>query len=157
MKWHNVLWWTGFLFCAVALQSIMPGMDFLLPGLLLSLQEKRPEQTFIVAVMFILLQEGMGSIAFGSTFLLYSIAVLLYACGCSLFHGRSFLFMILLGAVLSPVRFLIARLMVELQFLPWNEEMVLDECIVQACLTPLIWLVASMLRRRAPLESGKSK
>lgn len=157
MKWRNVFWWTGFIFCAVALQSLMPGLDFLLPGILLSLQERRHEQTFILCVSFILLQEGMGSIAFGSTLLLYSIAVLLYSCGCSLFHGRSFLFMVLLGAALSPVRFLISRLMAELQFIPWEEESLIDVCLVQAALTPAVCFAASRLRRRCLIEAGKSK
>ena len=68
MSWINVGWWLCYAFAGITLQALMPGLDFLLPGFILALQERRYPQILAVGACFVLLQEGMGSMAFGGTY-----------------------------------------------------------------------------------------
>ena len=92
-------------------------------------------------------QEGMGSMAFGGTLLWYALAAVAYYAACSLFQGRSFLFVLLLSVLLSCVRGVIFIFLSRLQDIPWEASLLLDECFLQAVLTPFIWLIAVSLRR----------
>lgn len=147
MTWLNVGWWFCYCVAGIALQALMPGLDFLLPGFILALQERRPAQTLAVGGLFLLIQEGMGSMAFGGTLLWYTVAAILYHVGCSLFQGSSVLFVFLLGCLLSGVHYLIFALLATLQDIPWHPSLLLDECLFQAFFIPLGWWTACILRR----------
>ena len=95
----------------------------------------------------------MGSMAFGGTLLWYSVTALAYYGACSLFQGRSFLFIALLTAALSCVRYIIFGFLSTLQDIPWEPALLLDECFLQAALTPFIWLAAVSLRKGVKHEA----
>ena len=145
--WGNAGWWLAYAFVAIAMQSALPGLDFLLPGFILALQECRLFQALFIGTAFMMAQEGMGSMAFGGTLLWYAVAAVAYFMACSLFQGRSFLFVLLLSILLSGVRYVIFIFLARLQDIPWDAALLLDECFLQAVLTPFIWLIAVSLRR----------
>ena len=147
MSWGNACWWLIYAFAAISMQAALPGLDFLLPGFILALQERRLFQTLLIGTGFMMAQEGMGSMAFGGTLLWYALAAVAYYAACSLFQGRSFLFVLLLSVLLSCVRGVIFIFLSRLQDIPWEASLLLDECFLQAVLTPFIWLIAVSLRR----------
>ncbi|WP_458399715.1 hypothetical protein [Mailhella sp.] len=153
MSWSNAAWWLVYSFAAIFMQAAVPGLDFLLPGLLIALQERRLFQSLLIGVGFMMAQEGMGSMAFGGTLLWYSVTALAYYGACSLFQGRSFLFIALLTAALSCVRYIIFGFLSTLQDIPWEPALLLDECFLQAALTPFIWLAAVSLRKGVKHEA----
>jgi len=153
MSWGNAVWWLVYSFAAIFMQAAVPGLDFLLPGFLIALQERRLFQTLLIGVGFMMAQEGMGSMAFGGTLLWYSVTALAYYGACSLFQGRSFLFIALLTATLSCVRYIIFGFLSTLQDIPWEPALLLDECFLQAALTPFIWLAAVSLRKGVKHEA----
>ena len=155
MAWRNAAWWLFYSFAAVVLQAMLPGLDFFLPGFLLAVQEQRPIQTACVGVWFTVLQEGMGSMAFGGIALLFALAVIFFYSGCQLFQGRNFLFVILLGAVLASARYCLFPLLCSLQDFPFRSEVLIDECLFQFFVTPFVWWGASSLRSAMQNESGK--
>ena len=90
----------------VFISAIMTAILFLLslagiadqqPGFILAIQERNGAQFLWVAVFFLLLQEGMGNMAFGGTLLWYALAVFLFRLGHNLFEAESFLFIFLLS------------------------------------------------------------
>lgn len=147
MSWASAGWWFCYAFVAVAFQSFMPGLDFFLPGFILALQERRFVQVLAVGALFVLLQEGMGSMAFGGTLLWYALAAIIFHVGCGLLQGTGFLFVTLFGILLSCIHYMIFALLSTLQDIPWNPSLLLDECLFQALFTPWVWWVASALRR----------
>ena len=155
MSWANAGWWLLYVIAAISLQAVMPGVDFLLPGFIIALQERRIFQSLLVGVSFILVQEGMGSMAFGGMLLWYAVTALAYYVACSLFQGGSFLFVFLLATVLSGVHYIIFGFLASLQGIPWEASILIDECFFQAMLTPCIWWVASSLRRGLRHEAGE--
>lgn len=153
MSWLITGWWLLYAAAAIALQSLMTGMDFLLPGLLLALQQRRLARSLCLAMFFLVLQEGMGSMSFGSTFLLYTLAFLCFYAACSLFEGKSVLFIILLGALLAAAHYVTFSLVASLQDIPWQAATLREECLWQAFFTPFVWWAASALYRITIHES----
>ncbi|MBQ3172193.1 MAG: hypothetical protein IJB53_09845 [Mailhella sp.] len=153
MSWGNACWWLIYAFAAIAMQAALPGLDFLLPGFILALQERRLFQTLLLGAAFTMAQEGMGSMFFGGTLLWYAVTAAAFYAACSLFQGRSFLFIFLLSALLSGVRYVIFGFLSTLQDIPWEPSLLLDECFLQALLTPFIWAAASALRRGVKHEA----
>ena len=146
MMWANAGWWLCYAFAAISMQAALPGLDFLLPGFILALQERRLFQTLFIGTVFMMAQEGMGSMAFGGTLLWYAVAAMAYAMACNLFQGRSFLFILLLSILLAGVRYVIFGFLANLQDIPWEPARLLDECFMQAVFMPFIWALASALR-----------
>jgi len=66
------VWWAGYLVLALWGQEISGGFDFLTPGLLVCLQTGRWWTVVWMTVLWVLVQEGIGNLAFG-------VAVLFYA------------------------------------------------------------------------------
>ena len=153
MSWIIAGWWILYTALAIALQSLVPGLDFLLPGLLLALQQRQFMRSLCLAAVFLVLQEGMGSMSFGSTFLLYILTFLSFYAACSLFEGKSALFVVLLGAALAAAHYFTFALAASLQDIPWQPAALRTECVMQAFFTPLIWWAASTLYRIAIHES----
>ena len=147
MSWANVLWWLIFICLGVFLQAGFSGLDFLLPGLIIAIQERRAVQLIWVLLIFTVLQEGMGSMAFGSTLLWYMSTMILFYLGYSLFEVENFLFIFLLSGCLAAVHIGIMHLMAELQNLPLNNNRLIEESVYQALVTPFIWRIAQMSRR----------
>ena len=90
MNWANIGWWVAYACIAIVLQSRAPGLDFLLPGFILAIQERNGAQFLWVAVFFLLLQEGMGNMAFGGTLLWYALAVFLFRLGTICLKQKAF-------------------------------------------------------------------
>lgn len=147
MNWGNVGWWIGYACIAIILQSRFPGLDFLLPGFILAIQERKPVQLAWVAAFFLLLQEGMGSMAFGGTLLWYALAVAFFFLGYSLFEVESFLFIFLLSGCLGLTHYAVFSIMAGLQDIPVNSRTLTDESVFQALMTPFLWRLAHFSRR----------
>jgi len=146
MNWPNLCWWLVFAVLAILLQALWPGLDFLLPGFIVAVQERNPVQLVWVWLFFMFLQEGMGNMAFGSTLLWYTLVVMLFLAGRSLFETENFLFVFLLCGCLGLVHYLVITVMAGLQDVPVDRQALMDESIFQALFTPFLWRLASLSR-----------
>lgn len=139
------IWWTCFALTGVWAQFFFPGLDFLAPGLIISLQEERGPSTLWLVGAFILLQEGMGSLFFGSVLLVYSLMALAFFMGRALFDTRSITLVVLLGAVLGVCHFFISLLILRLEGMLVPVDRLLLESVAQAVITPVLWYLAHSL------------
>ncbi len=154
----NIAWWVIYTGIAVLLQASafpLPRLDYLLPGLILALQERRVAQFIWVATCFLLIQEGLGSFGFGGAFLSYALTVGLFFVGSWLFEVESFLFIFLLSACLGLSHYLVFSTMADLQNIPINTQNLLDESVFQALITPFVWRLAYFTR--TPLRRHEAK
>jgi hypothetical protein len=153
-KTRNAFWWGFFLVTAINLQRLLPGVDFLLTGFLLTLQERRYADLVWVLPMLIILQEGMGTREFGVVLLWYVAVAALFFLGRWLFDVENFLYIFLLSAGLAACYFTVAFLMSPLYAVPVDKHRLLDESVHLALLLPLSWKLAQFTRRWAYADSA---
>lgn len=139
MNWRNALWWASFVAGAIVVQAMAPGLDVLIVGLIILLQEKDWRGLAFLLPLFVLLQEGMGTRPFGSAIVWYAAAVVVFRLGRWLFETDNFVFIFLLSACLAGVYYSVAWLMAPLQNIVFNVEDTLDKCLAQAIFMPFAW------------------
>lgn len=147
MKFYNTLWWIVFFIIAILLQRAFPGIDTLVIGLLVSLQERNPLQILWILLTIIIIQEGCGTLDFGVSILWYSCVIGLFFIGCWLFETKNLLFIFLLSISIGITKFFVTTLMSHLQNLPDNSTLLINECMLQALFIPFAWKLASLTRR----------
>jgi hypothetical protein len=148
-KTRNAFWWGIFLVPAVTLQSLLPGVDFLLAGFLVTLQERRYADLFWVLPLLIMLQEGMGTREFGVVLPWYAAVAAVFFLGRWLFDIESFLYAFLLSACLAACHFAMAFLMSPLYAVAVDMHRLLDESVYLALLLPGCWKLARFTRKWA--------
>ena len=154
-KARNAFWWGGFLFPGITLQSLFPGVDFLLAGFLVTLQERRYADLFWVAPLLILLQEGMGTREFGVILLWYVVVAAIFFLGRWLFDIESFLYAFLLSACLAACYFAMAFLMSPLYVVVVDMHRLLDESVYLALFLPVCWKLAQCTRKWAYADKAE--
>ena len=145
----RLLWWGMYIAGALIVQQQLPGIDALAPGFLLALQEKKPAQTVWLFVLFVLIQEGAGSLTFGSALLWYGGQIFLFRLSARLFVADNILFVLMLSASLGAFRGVLIWFMCIVQKVPLEYVTILQESIEQALIIPAIWGVAYLSRPKA--------
>ena len=147
MNLSNLLWWGSFLALGIIFQPFVPGVDLLVAGILVALREQRIGQLCILLPLVIVIQEGTGSLNFGGSLLWYSAVVFLFFAGHWLLESESWLFVFLLSGCLGAAHSCVFWAMARLQDVPVSRSLILDEGILQALLTPVLWQIALLTRR----------
>ena len=149
----SLLWWAIFITGAVLLQQQIPGVDALAPGFLLSLQERKPGQTLCLFILFSLIQEGTGSMTFGSSILWYGGQAIFFWIGQRFFVAENVVFVLLLALSLGAYHALLTIFMCAVQEIPVEYQSLLHESIIQALIIPLIWGLAYFYRPRQKFKN----
>ncbi|MDR2893600.1 MAG: hypothetical protein LBV80_11085 [Deltaproteobacteria bacterium] len=151
---RNLAWWIIYLIAAIWLQKLIPGFDAMIPGLILCLQERQRQQTLLVLMLSIFLQEGVGTLPFGASIMWYGFVFASFYVGGWFFMAENRMFIIILSMSLAVGRVLLLIGIGELQTLPLDTQALLGQCVAQAALTPLFWLFAGYTRRRLSGKAG---
>ncbi len=147
MRMRNLTWWLGFFYVGICLQNALPGLDVLVIGLLIALQERRWLQLAWVLPALVLVQEGGGTLDFGASVLWYAAVIALFFVGHWLFAVENLLFMFLLSAFMGIAHLGVVHLMAALQSAPLDSAILLDESILQALFIVFAWRFSSFTRR----------
>ncbi len=154
-KLANVLWWMGYYILAMVLQRQFPGIDALAPAIMLACQEGRRWQTAWLCLATILIQEGTGSLAFGSALLWYGSLLFFFFVGRVFFVTGSLFFIVLLSFVLGFAHSGILYVASSLQGFEVETYSLTQQALAQALLIPPLYAVASLARKRfLQYESG---
>lgn len=145
----RILWWATFIVGALIVQQSIPGVDALTPGFLLSLQERRPRQTFWLFLLFVFIQEGAGSLNFGGALLWYGGQVALFHASLRFFVADSMLFVLMISAGLGLYHGALAWFMGAVQKVPMDYLFLVQESLIQAAIIPVIWGLAFFSRPRS--------
>ncbi len=140
-----ICWWAGYTVLGIWAQWFVPGVDFFASGIVLSLQEQPTYRTLGLAILWILLQEGMGNLPFGYGVAWYGLLLILFIVGRWLFEARSFLFICLLGMGLGVLHPLLVYGLGSLANMTMPMQSAIMEGMMQAVVLPLVWLPASRL------------
>lgn len=147
MNWRNVVWWASFFPLAITIQLYLPGLDALVIGLIIVLQERRYKDVFWLFPLLILLQEGMGSREFGGAIIWYMLTIIFFNIGRWLFEVENVLFICLLALCLGASHFAIVYFMAPLQNITVNIQDLADECLIQAIFISVAWWLAYFTRK----------
>ncbi|NJB68180.1 hypothetical protein GGQ74_001853 [Desulfobaculum xiamenense] len=136
---HPLVWWTGFTVAGIWLQRLVPGVDFLAPGLVILMQERRVRSAVWMGLFWMFVIEGTSGLAFGTGILWYAALVGAFLAGRGVFESTNFLFITLIGLFLGVWHIALTELMVQLQDLavPWHR--LLLEGLLQAGFFPVQW------------------
>ena len=153
-KLLRLLWWAAYIAVALILQQQIPGVDALAPGFLISLQDGKKGQSFWLFLLFVFIQEGAGSLGFGSALLWYGGQVALFRLAERLFLADNIVFVLMLSASLGAYRCLITWFICIVQKVPVEYMLLVQESLLQALLIPILWGVACLFRPRAVFQRG---
>jgi hypothetical protein len=148
-KFKRILWWATYITGSLIVQQTIPGVDALMPGFLLSLQENRFQQSAVLCALFILIQEGSGSLNFGSGLLWYGGQVALFRLSRRFFVDDNILFVFMLSIGLGLYHGLLTWLMCAVQQIPVELLTLAQESLLQSLVIPPIWGLAYLSRPRA--------
>lgn len=137
-----IFWWAVYTILGVWAQRFVPGVDFLAPGIVLSMQEQAGHRTIWLAIVWILLQEGMGNLPFGYGLAWYGLLAVFYIMGRWLFEARSILFMCLLGVGLGVLHPLLMYSLGSLASMNVDMDTAIMAGVIQACTFPGVWVLA---------------
>ncbi len=154
--WSNVFWWLCFIALAICVQALAPGLDVLVVGLIMLLQEKDWRGMLWLVPLFILLEDGAGTGSFGASIEWCASAIVLFRLGRWLFETENFLFVFLLSACLGAAYYGVAWLMAPLQNLSFNVDDTLEKGLLQAIFIPFAWRLLSATRKKRPPEDEEA-
>lgn len=142
----NILWWGLFFALAIILQRLLPGLDFLVVGLIIALQEKNRTQTAWIVLISILLQEGQGTMDFGVAVCWYGATMLIYYIGRAIFETENIFFLVLVCLSLGILHFGLMYILAGLQNITPPMERLVRESIEEMLVVPLLWFVLHKAR-----------
>ncbi|MDL2314006.1 hypothetical protein LJC36_03390 [Desulfovibrio sp. OttesenSCG-928-C14] len=145
---RNVAWWLAYIIAAIWLQKFLPGVDALVPGLLICFQENSKRQTIIFLLFCMLIQEGTGTLPFGPSILWYGYVFACFHAGGLFFLPSGNSFILGISTALCVGRACLFMIMGELQSTPLDAQDILFQCFGQAVITPLGWILAGKTRNK---------
>ena len=148
------LWWATYIAGALIIQQTITGVDALVPGFLLSLQERKPWQSFWLFVLFLLIQEGAGSLIFGGAVLWYGGQVALFRLSQRFFVADNLLFVFMLSVSLGVYHGALEWFMCAVQQIPMDYAVLVSESLIQALIIPVIWGLAYFTRPKTALNGA---
>ncbi|MDR1124819.1 MAG: hypothetical protein LBM64_01985 [Deltaproteobacteria bacterium] len=154
---RNFIWWAVYVVIAIWLQRLVPGLDALVPGLIICMKEKSQQQTVLFLIVCVLFQEGCGTLPFGSSIVWYGFAFACYYIGSWFFLVESRIFILLLSAALGVGRAAAFYGVGQLQTLQLDTSVLAAPALAQAMLTPLILWLASVSRAKIVEEASRDR
>lgn len=146
MTARNVLFWLGFTVACIWLENFVQGVDFLVVGFIVLLQEGRWAKVLWLTLLWVLIQEGGGNMAFGPAVLWYAGAAALFHAGRWMFESENVLFILLLGLSLGVWHFGLVWIMASLQDATVVASGLFVESFLQALVVLPCWLAVHRLQ-----------
>jgi hypothetical protein len=145
---RNLIWWVLYIVAALWLQKFVPGLDALVPGLIICLQERNRQQSILFLLICVILQEGCGTLPFGASIIWYGLVFSFFYVGGWFFVAENQFFILILSVALGLGRLFIIFSMGALQPLPLDTQALVWQSVVQAAFTPAIWALSGYSRCR---------
>lgn len=143
----NTVWWIVFLIAGIILQATFPGLDALILGVLLLLEEKDYRRLVCIVPAVILLQDGMGTQAFGSAMLCIALCALLYRLSSGIASASRIGFYLFLSLAMGGIRIFLDWLFATLEDTAFVAEQLFHEGAAEAVYLFIGWIVLRHLRQ----------
>lgn len=147
MRIRNIAWWAIFFILAILGQMLLPGIDLMVVGLIIAMQERKPLQIVWVLIISMLLQEGQGTMDFGASFCWYGLTMFIYYIGRAIFETENIFFIILVCASLGVLHFAIMHILSGLQGVSLPFKRLVLESVGEMLIVPVLWIALHRLRK----------
>ncbi|MFO7875667.1 MAG: hypothetical protein R6U55_03670 [Desulfovermiculus sp.] len=137
---HIVSWWVLFTAVCIWMQNTLPGIDCFGPALLVLLHLKRYKEAVWLTPVWIVINEGAGTLAFGLSILWIGGLVLIFFILCQYLSSSNFTFLLTLSVLAGFWQSATLRLMVTLQELNIAADQILLQGIKTTLVFPLLWV-----------------
>lgn len=134
-----LLWWFLFTALCIWIHSFIQGIDCFGPALLVLLHLKRIKEAAWLTPIWILINEGAGSLAFGLSVLWIGGLVILFYLLCQYLSSSNLLFLLTLSLLAGAWNSTVIILMAALQELNIPSEEIFLLGIKTAVLFPVLW------------------
>ena len=138
---RETAWWFGYTIFGIWLQKFFPGLDFLAPALIVCLQLEKFRTAILLGLVWTLIQEGTGSLAFGGSILWYAGLCLVFFLTRAYLATESPFFILILSIFAGFWHFGTIGLLSSLQHLRADPEHLLTESLQTAIIFPILWAV----------------
>ena len=143
-----VFCWALYIVCAIIIQRYAQGVDALVPGLLIALQSKKRSLVLFLFLLFCLIQEGTGSLRFGSSILWYGGIIVIYFLTSSVVLETSVAVVLLFSVLAAAYMGGVSLFAQAIQDYRADFQALIAQCVLQAVLVPVLWFLAAPLRHR---------
>ncbi len=135
-------------FPAIWAQFFLPSMDMFSPALLVLLQSGLFKAAIWAGLAWMLIQEGTGTLAFGTMILFYLGFAVFYFTGGMFFEVSNYLFTFLLFLFLSAYRAVLVSVMATLQDMKVTEHYSPEGILIQALILFSVWMITFNLFKK---------
>ena len=154
MTLRNWLWWLIVSALGLTLECFVPGIDSLLPLLFVALEEARLVQICVMTGIYVLLHEGLGTLAFGGVLIWYLPVILVFQLARRVFSTRSAAFALAVCGAAGLSHYGVITVFCSLQDLVFDHRMIFIESIIQIPVAMLAWNIARWTRRGISHETA---
>ncbi len=142
---RKAFFWAAATVAAIWGQYFIPGVDLLAPVFLVSLQEERAGVNFWLCLVWVLIQEGTGSLAFGAALLFYAALAMVFWVGRWMFEAKNFLFVCILAVLSGLMHGGVTWIMGMLQNVTISGAWLVTTSLWQSVCFILVWLIVARL------------
>ena len=139
------LWWTFYTVLAIWIQSLVSGADCFGPALVLCIQARRYGWLALLAPVWILFQEGAGSLPFGSVLLHYVGLIYFVFLVRAYISITSPLYILILSLFSGMWQVGVIRFVASLQGIQIVWQQILLQGACTAAVFPVLWAFASLI------------
>ncbi len=137
----QAIFWPLYTIACIWLHSLVPGLDCFAPALIVCLHLKRYQSVFWLGLIWLLINEGVGSIAFGASLVWDAGLVLFFFAVQVFFSSRHVYFLFVLAVFAAGWHYVVFFSMLNLQELQVHKEALIMNSLLTACAFPLAWIV----------------
>lgn len=133
------IWWTFFTAMCIWIQSFISGIDCFGPAVLVLMHLQRYREAVWLTPVWILINEGVGSLAFGCSLLWFGGLILTFLFLCQFLSSSNIIFLLSLSLLAGVGQSGIIVLMASLQEIIIPFERIVVQGILSAFLFPVLW------------------
>ena len=145
---RNITYWLVFTVLCIWLEALIPGVHFFAPGIIVCLQSRRTSHLLWLGLLWVIIQEGTGSLAFGGVVVFYAGLILFFFLAQSFFAVHSPVFILGLSAFSGAMHLFELVLMTRLQEITVPLDQIVSESLLTAAFFPVIWGLIMLTRLR---------
>ncbi len=132
----------------IFLQSLFMGSDFFLPAILLILQNNNVHLAMITGLGWLLIQEGVSSLPFGSVFLVYIAFYIAFYWLKFYLKTQSFWFVLIMGCFCGTLYYFSISIIAEISNFLINFDILTKNFLLQIILFPCAWMFYNFLYKK---------
>lgn len=136
-----IIWWILYTVLGIWLQRFIPGLDCYAPALAGCLYLGLPKTAFVMSLIWIIIQEGVGSLALGSSLLFYGGVAIFFVWAKIFFTKNSLLFFLVVSLFTAGLHFVIMQTMCSLQELHLPMQLAVQDSLLTLIFFPILWMI----------------